>query len=103
MNALVWTVRIVVMLVILWFAAKNADVVTLNGFGGNVKAPMALILLAFFGAGLILGLVSSLTAIFRLRREVRQLNRALQNKSHGQTATSGSPGGSASGTPETSA
>lgn len=90
MNALIWTIRVLVVLLILWFAAKNADVVTLYGMGGSVKAPMALILLAFFGAGLVLGLASSLTAIFRLRREVRQLNRALQNRPP-ETAARSSP------------
>jgi uncharacterized integral membrane protein len=78
MNIFVWFVRVVVVLLLVWFASKNADTVTLYGIGANLKAPLALILLAFFGAGLLLGLVSSLVSIFRLKREVRQLNRALK-------------------------
>jgi lipopolysaccharide assembly protein A len=80
MNILIWFVRIVVVVLLVWFAAKNADIVTLNGIGGAVKAPLALILLGFFGAGLVLGLASALTSIFRLKREVRKLNRALQQR-----------------------
>lgn len=80
MNILIWFVRIVVVVLLVWFAAKNADIVTLNGMGGAVKAPLALILLAFFGAGLVLGLASALISIFKLKREVRKLNRALQQR-----------------------
>ncbi len=80
MNILVWLVRVVVVLLLVWFAAKNADIVSLNGLGVSLKAPLALILLAFFGAGLLLGLLSALLAIFRLKRVIRQLNRALQNR-----------------------
>src|SRR5258708_22345906 len=41
----------------------------------TLTAPLALILLAFFGGGLLLGLLASLTTVFRLKREVRKLNR----------------------------
>ena len=86
MNILVWLVRVVVVLLLVWFAAKNAGVVALNGLGGSVEAPLALILLAFFGAGLILGLLSALLVIFRLKREVRKLNRSLQNRARDDAA-----------------
>jgi lipopolysaccharide assembly protein A len=80
MNIVIWIVRIVVVVLLVLFAAKNADIVTLNGIGGALKAPLALILLGFFGAGLVLGLASSLMSIFKLKREVRKLNRALQQR-----------------------
>ena len=81
MQILIWIVRVVVILLFIWFAAKNADPVVLNGFlDSSLKAPLALILLAFFGGGLLLGLLASLMTIFRMRREVRKLNRALQQK-----------------------
>ncbi len=82
MNILVWIVRVFVVLLLVWFAAKNAEVVALNGFGASLSAPLALILLAFFGAGLLLGLMSGLLVIFRLKREVRTLNRSLQHRLH---------------------
>ena len=81
MRILIWIVRAIVILLFVWFAAKNADPVTLNGYlDSSLKAPLALILLAFFGGGLLLGLLASLPSIFRLKREVRKLNRALQQK-----------------------
>ncbi len=83
MQILIWIVRIVVILLIVWFAARNADPVVLYGYmDSSVKAPLVLILLAFFGAGLLLGLLASLMTIFQLKREVRKLNRALQQKAH---------------------
>lgn len=83
MQILIWIVRIVVILLIVWFAARNADPVVLYGYmDSSIKAPLVLILLAFFGGGLLLGLLASLMTIFQLKREVRKLNRALQQKAH---------------------
>jgi uncharacterized integral membrane protein len=81
MQILIWIVRAIVIVLFVWFAARNAHVVELNGYlDASLKAPLALILLAFFGGGLLLGLLASLPSIFRLKREVRKLNRALQQK-----------------------
>jgi lipopolysaccharide assembly protein A len=81
MQILIWIVRGIVILLLVWFAAKNADPVVLNGYmDASVKAPLALILLAFFGGGLLIGLLAELMTIVRLKREIRKLNRALQQK-----------------------
>jgi uncharacterized integral membrane protein len=83
MQILIWIVRVIVILLIVWFAAKNAEPVVLYGYmDSSVKAPLVLILLGFFGAGLLIGLLASLMTIFQLKREVRKLNRALQHKAH---------------------
>lgn len=83
MQILIWIVRVVVILLIVWFAARNADPVVLYGYmDSSLKAPLVLILLAFFGGGLLLGLLASLMTIFQLKREVRKLNRALQHKAY---------------------
>ncbi|MEO8101699.1 MAG: lipopolysaccharide assembly protein LapA domain-containing protein [Betaproteobacteria bacterium] len=83
MRILIWIVRVIVILLFVWFAAKNSDTVELRGYlDASLKAPLALFLLAFFGGGLLLGLLASLPSIFRLKREVRKLNRALQHKAH---------------------
>jgi lipopolysaccharide assembly protein A len=88
MQVMLWIVRIVVVLLFVWFAAKNADLVKLHGFlNSTLEAPLALILLAFFGGGLLLGLLASLMTIFRLKREVRKLNRALQHKTRDEVAS----------------
>ena len=88
MQILIWIVRVIVVLLFVWFAAKNADPVVLRGYlDSSLKAPLALFLLAFFGGGLLLGLLASLPSIFRLKREVRKLNRALQQKARDADAT----------------
>lgn len=80
MQILIWIIRIVVVFLLVLFAAKNSDSVTLRGYlDATLTAPLALVLLAFFGGGLLLGLLASLTTMFRLKREVRKLNRALQH------------------------
>ena len=87
MQILIWIVRIIVILLIVWFAARNAEPVVLYGYmDSSLKAPLVLILLAFFGGGLLLGLLASLMTIFQLKREVRKLNRALQHKAHDPSA-----------------
>jgi len=78
MQILVWLVRIIVVILVVWFAAKNADPVTVRGYlDAEIKAPLVLILLAFFACGLLLGLAASLLQLFRLKREIRNLNRIL--------------------------
>jgi putative membrane protein len=81
MQILIWIIRVAVMILMVWFAAKNADPVTLRGYlDATLTAPLALVLLGFFGGGLLLGLLASMTTVVRLKREVRKLNRALQHK-----------------------
>lgn len=88
MQILIWIVRILVIVIFVWFAAKNADQVVLRGFmDSTLTAPLALVLLAFFGGGLVLGLLASLMTIFKLKRETRRLNRALQNKARDEAAS----------------
>ena len=59
MKILVWTIRIVIAVLLIWFAVKNSHMVDLNGYvDSTLKAPLVLILLAFFGGGLILGLLA---------------------------------------------
>lgn len=85
MQILIWIIRVVVIVLLVWFAAKNSDPITLRGYlDATLTAPLALILLAFFGGGLLLGLLASLTTMFRLKLEVRKLNRALQHMKRDQ-------------------
>ena len=88
MQILIWIFRLVVIVLFVWFAAKNAEPVILRGYlDAELKAPMALILLVFFGGGLLLGLLASLMTIFGLKREIRKLNRSLQHKAREDAET----------------
>ncbi len=92
MQILIWSVRLVVVLLVVWFAAKNADPVTLHGYlDAEWKAPLVLFLLAFFAIGLVLGLGVSLVQMLRLKREVRQLNRVVQRHRRDHAHAAGEP------------
>ena len=57
-------------ILLLAFAAKNADPVALRFYFDLVwQAPLVLLLLAFFAAGALLGLIASLGTLLRQRRE----------------------------------
>ena len=71
MHYLTWFVRIVLFLLLLGFAVKNADTVRLQYyFGYEWQAPLMLILLVFFTLGVAIGVLACLGKIFRQRREI---------------------------------
>lgn len=76
MHYLTWFVRIVLFLLLLGFAVKNADTVRLQYFFGyEWQAPLMLILLVFFTLGVALGVLACLGKIFRQRREIAALKK----------------------------
>jgi len=61
-------------ILLLAFAASNTEPATLRfWFGFAWQAPLVLLLLAFFAAGALLGLVSALGTMMRQRRELARL------------------------------
>jgi uncharacterized integral membrane protein len=82
MRALTRIVRavalIVLFLLFFGFALKNTEPVTVRYFlGQEWRAALSLVLLVFFGAGAVLGVLASLTVAYRQRRELAQLRRRL--------------------------
>lgn len=76
MHYLIWFVRIVLFLLLLGFAVKNADTVRLRYFFGyEWQAPLMLILLIFFTLGVAIGVLACLGKIFRQRREITALKK----------------------------
>ncbi len=76
MSYLTWFVRIVLFLLLLGFAVKNADTVRLQYFFGHEwQAPLMLILLVFFTLGVAIGVLACLGKIFRQRREIATLKK----------------------------
>lgn len=70
MRYLAWLLRIAVFLLLLGFAVRNTDQVTLHYyFGYEWNAPLVLVLLLFFTLGAVIGVLSCLGKIFKLRRE----------------------------------
>lgn len=79
MVYLKWLVRIVIFVLLLGFAVKNLEPVTLNYFlGYQWQEPLVVILLAFTVLGVIIGLLASLSTLFRQRREIQVLRRELR-------------------------
>ena len=68
-----------VFLLLLGFAVKNTDSVVLRYFLDlEWQAPLVLMLLAFFAAGIALGVMASLAIMVRQRREILGLKRELR-------------------------
>jgi len=78
MRILTWAIRIALFVLLLAFAAKNTDPVGLRFYFGLVwQAPLVAILLAFFAAGVALGLMAMLGTYLSQRRQVSRLERKL--------------------------
>ena len=79
MRLLSWTIRIALFILLLAFAARNTESVTLRFYFDLAwQAPLVVLLLAFFAAGALLGLLAALGAVLRQRREVSRLRRELR-------------------------
>ena len=79
MVYLKWLVRIVIFVLLLGFAVKNLDLVTLNYFMGyQWQEPLVVILLAFTILGVVIGLLAAMCTLFRQRREIQTLRRELR-------------------------
>jgi lipopolysaccharide assembly protein A len=76
MRVLAWAIRIALFVVLLAFAAKNTDPVSLRFYFDLAwRAPLVAVLLAFFAAGVALGLLAMLGAWIAQRREIARLRR----------------------------
>ena len=81
MRYLRWIMRLLVLIVLLGFAIKNTDPVSVHYFlGWEWRAPLALVLLVFFVAGAALGVMAGAAWLYRHRREVMQLRRELRQR-----------------------
>jgi uncharacterized integral membrane protein len=71
-----WAVRLAVFVLLVAFAAKNVQPVTLRFyFDLAVQAPLVLVLFGFFAAGALFGIVALVPTLLRQRREVSLLKR----------------------------
>ena len=76
MQAFVWFIRLCIVLILVWFAVKNSQDVTIKGLPGQVwEAPLVFILLAVFIAGVVIGLLAWVPTVVRQRRELGRLRR----------------------------
>jgi uncharacterized integral membrane protein len=78
MSYLLWIVKLALFVVVLAFAIKNAEPVTVRYyFGGEWQSPLIFVLLVAFCAGVAVGLAAALSTLFRQRREMSALKAQL--------------------------
>ena len=76
MRVVTWTIRLAVFLLLIAFAAKNVEPVTLRFyFDLALRAPLVLVLFGFFAAGALFGVLALVPAVLRQRREIAALRR----------------------------
>lgn len=78
MKIVLWIPALVVFLLLLGFAAKNSDPVTVRFFfDAHWHVPLVLVMLMFLVAGIAMGVIGALGTLFRQRREIARLQRDL--------------------------
>jgi len=76
MSFVTWAIRFALFVVLAALAARNTDPVTLRFYFDLAwQAPLAALLLAFFAAGAVLGLIAMLGTFLAQRREIARLRR----------------------------
>ena len=76
MRVVTWAVRLLIFLLLVAFAAKNAEPVRLRFyFDLALEAPLVVALFAFFAAGALFGMLALLGTVLRQRREIAGLRR----------------------------
>lgn len=84
MRYAMWVLKLVLFLLVLAFAIRNADPVVIHFYAGaEWQAPLVFVLLIAFCAGVAAGLAAVLGQVFRQRREIAALKRELGRLSPG--------------------
>ena len=88
MRLLGWILKFALFMAVLTFAIKNTDLVTVRYyFGGEWQAPLIFILMLAFCAGVVAGLLASLSQWVRQRRELGALRRELRSANRDREAS----------------
>ena len=92
MRVFTWAIRFALFVVLLAFAAKNTDPVTLRFYFDLAwQAPLVALLLAFFAAGAVLGLIVMSGNYLAQRREISRLQRINASRPEFKTAVTSQP------------
>jgi len=74
-----WILRVALFIALLGFAVKNDQPVTLRYFFGyEWQSSMVIVLLIFFAAGAIVGVLAMLADVLQQRREIARLKRDIR-------------------------
>lgn len=75
-----WIFRILLFIVLLGFALKNDQPVTLNYFFGyEWQSPLVVVLLITFAIGTVVGVLAMFMSLLRQNREIASLKRKMRN------------------------
>ena len=78
-----WALRIVLFIVLLGFAVKNDQPVTLRYFFGyEWQSSLVIVLLVFFAVGAAVGVLAMLANVLQQRREIARLKRDIRVKNN---------------------
>ena len=92
MRFVTWAVRFALFVVLLALAARNTDPVTLRFYFDLAwQAPLVALLLAFFAAGAVLGLIAMSGTYLAQRREIARLQRIELSRKEFNTAVASQP------------
>ncbi len=84
MRILSLLIKLAVFLLLLGFAVKNTDNITVRYFFGlEWQSPLAFVLFVLFALGVVAGIFTSLGVVMRQRRELQALERKLRDQSAG--------------------
>ncbi len=76
-----WILRVVLFIALFGFAVKNNQPVTLRYFFGyEWQSSLVVVLLIFFSAGAVVGVLSMLANVLKQRREIARLKRDIRIK-----------------------
>jgi lipopolysaccharide assembly protein A len=79
MRIVTWTIRVLVFLLLVAFAAKNVEPVTLRFFFDlALQTPLVLALFAFFALGILFGMLALVGTLLRQRREISSLKKSAE-------------------------
>jgi uncharacterized integral membrane protein len=71
-----WAIRLIVFVLLVAFAAKNAEPVTLRFYFDLAwQAPLIVVLFVFFAAGALFGVLALVVPLLRQRREISLLRK----------------------------
>jgi len=92
MRFLTWAIRIALFALLLAFAAKNTEPVTLRFYFDLAwQAPLVALLLAFFAAGAVLGMVAMLGSYLAQRRQIARLKRGERARESAEAKSAAQP------------
>jgi lipopolysaccharide assembly protein A len=76
-----WAIRLVVFVLLIAFAAKNVEPVTLRFyFDLALQAPLVVLLFGFFAVGALFGVLALVGTLLRQRREIALLKKRIPHE-----------------------